>query len=85
VCSFTVTVEHADSGWDHYANKWDILLTDGTVVASRELMHPHENEQPFTRSLQNVPLPPGTTEVDLRAHDLVHGYGGRMARVSIPQ
>ena len=85
VCSFAVTVEHADSGWDHYADKWDVLLTDGTVVASRELMHPHENEQPFTRSLQNVPLPPGTTEVDLRAHDSIHGYGGRMARVGIPQ
>lgn len=85
VCSFAVTVEHADSGWDHYANKWDVLLADGTVIASRELLHPHENEQPFTRSLQNVRLPPGTTEVDLRAHDSIHGYGGRMERVSIPQ
>lgn len=84
VCSFAVTVEHADSGWDHYANKWDVLLTDGTVVASRELLHPHENEQPFTRSLQNVRLPRGTTEVDVRAHDKVHGYGGHTVRVSIP-
>jgi hypothetical protein len=84
VCSFAVTVEHADSGWDHYANKWDVLLTDGTVVASRELLHPHENEQPFTRSLQNVRLPRGTTEVDVRAHDKVHGYGGQTVRVSIP-
>ena len=21
---FSVTVRHADAGWDHYANKWDI-------------------------------------------------------------
>ncbi len=84
VCSFAVTVEHADSGWDHYANKWDVLLTDGTIVASRELLHPHENEQPFTRSLENVQLPRGTTEVDVRAHDKVHGYGGQTVRVSIP-
>jgi len=84
VCSFAVTVEHADSGWDHYANKWDVLLTDGTVVASRELLHPHEDEQPFTRSLQNVRLPRGTTEVDVRAHDKVHGYDGQTVRVSIP-
>lgn len=84
VCSFAVTVEHADSGWDHYANKWDVLLTDGTVVASRELLHPHENEQPFTRSLQNVRLPRGTTEVEVRAHDKVHGYGGQTVTVSIP-
>lgn len=84
VCSFAVTVEHADSGWDHYANKWDVLLTDGTVVASRELLHPHEDEQPFTRSLQNVRLPRGTTEVEVRAHDKVHGYGGQTVTVSIP-
>lgn len=83
VCNFAVTVEHADSGWDHYANKWDVLLQDGTVVASRELLHPHDNEQPFTRSLQNVQLPQGTTEVEVRAHDSVHGYGGKIVRVSI--
>lgn len=84
VCSFDVTVEHADSGWDHYANKWDVLTTDGTIVASRELLHPHENEQPFTRSLHDVKLPAGTKEVDVRAYDSVHGYGGQMVRVSIP-
>ena len=84
ICSFAVTVEHADSGWDHYVNKWDVLLQDGTVVASRELLHPHENEQPFTRSLQNVRLPQGTTEVEVRAHDSVHGYGGKTVRVNIP-
>lgn len=83
VCSFAVTVEHTDSGWDHFANKWDVLTTDGTIVASRELLHPHENEQPFTRSLQNVELPAGTKEVDVRAHDSVHGYGGQTVRVSI--
>lgn len=84
VCSFAVTVEHSDSGWDHYANKWDVLTTDGTIVASRVLLHPHENEQPFTRSLQNVKLPPGTKEVEVRAHDSVHGYGGRTVRISVP-
>ena len=81
---FRRTVEHADSGWDHFANKWDVLTTDGTVVASRELLHPHENEQPFTRSLQDVKLPAGTKDVDVRAHDSVHGYGGQTIRVSIP-
>jgi hypothetical protein len=84
VCSFAVTVEHADSGWDHYANKWDVLTTNGTIVASRELLHPHENEQPFTRSLHDVKLPAGTKEVDVRAYDSVHGYGGQTVRVSIP-
>ena len=42
------TVRHADSGWEHYANRWDVLAPDGTLLGSRELLHPHENEQPFT-------------------------------------
>ena len=48
-CSFDVSVRHADSGWDHYANQWDVIAPDGTVLATRVLYHPHENEQPFTR------------------------------------
>jgi hypothetical protein len=84
VFSYDVTVVHADSGWDHYANKWDVLTSDGTIVASRELLHPHENEQPFTRSLHDVKLPAGTKDVDVRAYDSVHGYGGQTVRVRIP-
>ncbi|MBN2503631.1 MAG: hypothetical protein JXB38_22840, partial [Anaerolineales bacterium] len=55
--SFAVTVEHPDSGWEDYADGWDVVLPDGTVVKpdpdspfTRLLLHPHENEQPFTRS-----------------------------------
>ena len=36
-----VTVEHADAGWDHYADAWDVLATDGTVLGTRTLLHPH--------------------------------------------
>ena len=74
--SFNVTVRHADEGWDHYANRWEVLSLDGKVLATRELAHPHVNEQPFTRSLSGVKLPAGTKEVRLRANDKVHGVGG---------
>jgi hypothetical protein len=74
--SFNVTVRHADEGWDHYANRWEVLSLDGKVLATRELAHPHVNEQPFTRSLSGVKLPAGTREVRLRANDKVHGTGG---------
>lgn len=84
-CTFTVTVKHKDAGWKHYANRWDVLSLDGKVIATRILLHPHVNEQPFTRSLDNVSIPESMTEVILRAHDLVHGYGGKEIKVSIPQ
>lgn len=84
-CRFSVTVEHADEGWDHYADKWEILDADGEVIAVRELAHPHVDEQPFTRSLGRVEIPTGIDTVTIRAHDSVHGYGGREITVDVPR
>lgn len=72
---FDVAVEHADEGWDHYADAWQILGADDTVLGTRELVHPHVDEQPFTRSLSGVNLPQDLTQVRIRAHDSVHGWG----------
>lgn len=80
---FEVTVRHADEGWRHYADRWEVLGPGGTVLAKRILHHPHVDEQPFTRSLSGVYPPPGVTELIIRAHDSVHGYGGRVYRLSL--
>ena len=77
------TVRHDDTGWDHYADRWDVLGPDGAVLGSRELAHPHENEQPFTRSL-TLEIPPGITRVTLRANDSVHGTGGATLELDVP-
>lgn len=82
---FDVTVRHDDTGWDHYADRWDVVGPDGKVLGTRVLLHPHEAEQPFTRSLSGVAIPAGLAEVTVRAHDKVHGYGGREAAVSLPR
>ncbi len=71
---FDVTVRHADTGWEHHADGWTILTEAGVPLGHRELLHPHDNEQPFTRSLSGVGIPPGTERVILRAHDNVHGW-----------
>ena len=84
VCRFDVTVAHGDEGWEHYSNKWEVVTPDGEVIAVRELLHPHETEQPFTRSLTNVKIPTDLDEVIVRAHDLVHGYGGKEFAVTLP-
>lgn len=85
VWTFNVTVAHADEGWDHYANVWQVVAPDGTVLGTRTLYHPHVNEQPFTRSLSGVSIPDGVTEVVLRAGDSVHGYGGQEISITLPQ
>lgn len=75
---FEVTIRHADEGWEHYADRYEILdPAAGREQARRVLLHPHVNEQPFTRSLSGVRLPREQKEVLVRAHDKVHGYGGR--------
>ena len=85
VCSFAVTVRHDDSGWKHYADRWEVLDMDGNELATRVLRHPHVDEQPFTRKLDRVKIPEGVTRVRIRAHDLVHGYGGEEVEADIPQ
>lgn len=82
---FNVTVSHADSGWDHYANKWDVLAMDGTVLGTRTLHHPHVDEQPFTRSLSGVKIPDRVKTVTVRAHDSVHKYGGKVISFDLPR
>ena len=80
---FAVTVAHADAGWDHYADKWEVLAPDGRVLATRVLLHPHVGEQSFTRSLGGVAVPAEIERVILRAHDSVHGLGGAEMTVEL--
>lgn len=80
---FDVTVRHADQGWDHYADAWEVRSPDGAVLGTRKLLHPHDAEQPFTRSLGGVTVPAGLEEVEIVAHDSVHGWGGASVRVQL--
>ena len=82
---FDVTVRHADAGWKHYADKWDVVAPGGKILGTRVLLHPHELEQPFTRSLSGVRIPRGVSRVTVRAHDKVHGYGGEVVTVEVPR
>ncbi len=83
VWRFTATVRHADEGWDHYANRWEVLGPDRTILATRVLAHPHVDEQPFTRSLSGVKIAKELKSVTIRAHDSVHGYGGAEVTVAL--
>ena len=83
--SFDVTVRHADTGWQHYANKWEVVGPDGKVLGTRVLYHPHVDEQPFTRSLSGVRIPAAVKTVTVRAYDSKHGAGGKEMTVDVPQ
>jgi len=75
---FSVTVRHRDEGWEHYADVWEVYDPEsGAVHGTRELLHPHDTEQPFARSLSGVRLPDHLRVVAVRAACNVHGFGGR--------
>lgn len=79
-----VTIRHPDSGWDHYADGWEVLAPDGSRLGYRELVHPHVDEQPFTRSLSGVAIPAGATHVLIRPHCLVDGWADEAFRLDLP-
>ena len=78
-----VTLAHADTGWDHYADRWDVLDENGELLGSRTLHHPHVDEQPFTRSL-TLSIPLAVKEVTIVAHDSVHKLGDSRQTVAVP-
>ena len=82
---FHVTVQHADTGWEHYADAWRVVGPDGTVYDTRTLHHPHVDEQPFTRSKPGIKIPRGVTTVTVEGHDNVHGWGGATVDVELPR
>ncbi len=79
----SVTLRHADSGWDHFADWWRITDASGSELARRVLRHPHMNEQPFTRSLQGIEFPPDIRRLVVGAHCKVHGHGGNSVQVDL--
>jgi len=81
--TITATIKHADTGWEHYADGFEIVGPDGAVLGVRTLFHPHVNEQPFTRSLAGVRIPADVTAVQVRAKDKVHGFGGAVVTIEL--
>ncbi len=80
----SVTLRHGDEGWDHYANRWDVLDESGELLGSRTLAHPHVNEQPFTRSL-SLMIPAGVNTVTILASDSVHGDNPETFQLDVPK
>ncbi len=81
---FDVTLRHEDTGWEHYADAWRVVGPDGAVYGQRTLLHPHVDEQPFTRSLSGVAIPEGVSRVLIEARDNVDGWSPRVLELPLP-
>lgn len=81
--TFAVTVKHADTGWDHYANEWQVIAPDNKILATRTLYHPHVEEQPFTRNTRGVKIPANIETVRIIAKDSVHGLSKTAMQINL--
>ncbi len=78
---FDVTVQSNDLGWEKYADRWEVVDVVGRVLSERILTHPHETEQPFTRSQAGIPVE--ADRVVVRAHDSVEGFCGAVFELEV--
>ena len=82
--TISATVSSADTGWDKYADAWDVRDEQSRVLGERVLAHPHETEQPFTRSLTGVQIPEEVGELTIAARDSVLGFCGEVFILAVP-
>lgn len=82
--SFDATVSSPYDSPERYADGFRVTGPDGAVLGERTLWHHHASEQPFTRDLYNVVIPPSVEQVTVQARDKTYGYGGKTVTVSLP-
>lgn len=80
---FDTSVKHNDQSWEHYADRWEVLDLAGNQLGYRTLGHPHDNEQPFTRSRCKISIPADVSKVIIRAKCNKHGFGGKVILVDL--
>lgn len=81
---FDVTVSSPYDSPQRYADAFRVLGPDGAELGVRTLWHDHAGEQPFTRELHDVVIPPGLRRVTVQGRDRRHGWGGRTMEVELP-
>ncbi len=81
---FDVTVSSPYDTPQRYADGFRVVGTDGKIYGERKLLHDHAGEQPFTRDLYGVRIPPGVRTVVVQARDQKYGYGGKTVEVALP-
>lgn len=81
---FEVTISSSYDTPQRYADAFRAVGKDGRVFGERVLLHDHADEQPFTRDLYGVTIPPEVHVIVIQARDQKFGYGGKVVEVALP-
>lgn len=81
---FDVTISSRYDTPQRYADAFRVMAADGKVFGERILWHDHAGEQPFTRDLYGVTIPPEITIVRVQGRDRKFGYGGKVVEAALP-
>ena len=81
---FDVTMSSRYDTPRRYADAFRVMDAEGQVYGERILLHDHAGEQPFTRALYGVPIPPQVRAVIVQGRDQRYGYGGKTVNVVLP-
>jgi hypothetical protein len=84
VFDFDVTVSSPYDTAERYADAFRALGADGRMLGERILLHDHADEQPFTRDLHGVRIPPGVRAVTIQGRDKANGWGGKTFEATLP-
>lgn len=82
--AFAVTLSSPYDTPQRYADGFRVSNRDGVVYGVRTLWHDHQYEQPFTRSLGGVEIPPDIRVVVIEGRDQEYGFGGKTFEVALP-
>jgi len=80
--NFRVELASPDTGCEQYADWWEVITTDGSLIYRRNLGHSHVNEQPFTRSGGGVKIS-AQDSVIVRGHMNTFGYGNLIMKGTV--
>ena len=81
---FDVTLSSRYDKPQRYADAFSVKDAAGKVYGERVLLHDHAGEQPFTRDLYGVTVPPQVKKVIVQGRDRKFGYGGNTADAVLP-
>jgi Electron transfer DM13 len=85
VFSVEATISSVYDTPSRYADAFRVVTPEGQVLGVRELTHDHENEQPFTRSLDGVSIPAGINVAVVEGRDQANGWGGQRWEIQLPE